>query len=243
MRILATDFFDINPELSVQVTASRLRLVSDYKEMANTKLTSSYCTTHVKKPLRIKGNDIITVTIQVHEGLYENLYFAFIIVVSGDYPFQPPRIISDYRSPHPNIDFDTGEVWLKVLAPKEWTPKYGLDYIIFALELILLEPDLEYIAPKLFNSQISELFLEHKPYNSSYDFQQQLQTILNDYKIPDGMRSPTNTAMCIESEGDADDLSTYLMANLEEFELSGAKRDRPSDDLLLIADFKRIKLN
>jgi len=44
------------------------------------------------------------------------------IIIPKEYPFNPPRILSLTKVLHPNIHFETGEVYISMLKKTEWIP-------------------------------------------------------------------------------------------------------------------------
>lgn len=66
------------------------------------------------------------------------------IIISKEYPFVAPKIFSLTKVVHPNIHMKTGEVAIAMLRETEWIPVLNLNFILFALELVIIQPNIEY---------------------------------------------------------------------------------------------------
>lgn len=67
------------------------------------------------------------------------------------YPFAPPKVFVKNCVLHPNVDVTTGELYLEILSFREWKPVFTINSIIFAIESVLYEPNLEYYPNTEFN--------------------------------------------------------------------------------------------
>jgi ubiquitin-conjugating enzyme E2 M len=95
-------------------------------------------------------NDKLTVEIVVKplDGLWRGGTFKFRLIFPSDYPHNPPvcRYLGPTRLWHPNIEGDAdraeGGVCLNILRD-EWRPVRGIRDIVFGLEMMFFEPNIE----------------------------------------------------------------------------------------------------
>jgi ubiquitin-conjugating enzyme E2 M len=78
-------------------------------------------------------------TVLPEEGLYKGASFEFEFRIPRKYPFTAPQVRCTTRVLNPRIDI-RGDVWLPMLR-KEWKPIFGINQILFGLQLLFLEPD------------------------------------------------------------------------------------------------------
>eukprot|EP01017_Pseudomicrothorax_dubius_P010288 TRINITY_DN13657_c0_g1_i1.p1 TRINITY_DN13657_c0_g1~~TRINITY_DN13657_c0_g1_i1.p1 ORF type:complete len:206 (+),score=25.80 TRINITY_DN13657_c0_g1_i1:64-681(+) len=129
------------------VAAWRLRLQSDYRELVQDENTSSaFCVTRLENPVHLRDSERIFVNVEVCEGDFRGQCFSFMITVGERYPYEPVSIhCTDFTAFHPNIERSTRAVYLNLLSRREWTPTTGLLFILYNLELTLIEPDGNYL--------------------------------------------------------------------------------------------------
>jgi len=92
------------------------------------------------------------------EGFHKDIPFRVKIIASDDYPFAPPKVMSTTRVLHPNIHIETGEVFISMLQKTEWIPVLNLNLILFALELILIQPNMDYIPDCFKNQELLQVY-------------------------------------------------------------------------------------
>lgn len=101
--------------------------------------SSSLVVTQEQNESSGRGGFVLNVCI--HEGPYHGGHFIFYLDIPDTYPFVPVNVWAINRPIwHPNIDVQTGRVSL----PMEWTPVLTLTVVALAIQLMLLEPQLEH---------------------------------------------------------------------------------------------------
>jgi len=148
----------------------------DYKELFNEKIrmSSNKCFTRIEQPYYCDGNYIITCEITSKEGFYKNITFRMNVIVPKGYPFNAPKIVTLTKVLHPNIHFETGEVYISMLKETEWIPVLNLNFILFALELVLIQPNIEYIPDCLQNYELVNIYQ-----NDLYQYESLVQESYN----------------------------------------------------------------
>jgi len=63
---------------------------------------------------------------------------------------------------HPNIDFFTHELFIELLTAKEWKSSFTLNSIIFAIELLLIEPNIRYVPQNSINLEMVHEYVNDK---------------------------------------------------------------------------------
>jgi ubiquitin-conjugating enzyme E2 M len=129
---------DKGPANQAQTAAIRVD-----RDLANLDgITAKVAVPDPKNPLEI------FVTVQPLDGIWIGGTFNFRINVPDDYPHNPPK--ATYLGPtrlwHPNIEGDADKtewgVCLNILR-KDWRPVLGVRDIVFGLEMMFFEPNLE----------------------------------------------------------------------------------------------------
>eukprot|EP01012_Entosiphon_sulcatum_P066100 TRINITY_DN95174_c0_g1_i1.p1 TRINITY_DN95174_c0_g1~~TRINITY_DN95174_c0_g1_i1.p1 ORF type:complete len:196 (-),score=46.04 TRINITY_DN95174_c0_g1_i1:244-786(-) len=137
-----------------------MTLKQDKEAKAAGKKTDSAATQRVRKDLedlerapdnRIRGTNSclripdeedllhLEVTVTPVEGFYKGASFDFQLIISPNYPHEPPKAVCKTKLWHPNIDTD-GAVCLNILRA-DYRPVLTLKHIIFGLELLFIEPN------------------------------------------------------------------------------------------------------
>ena len=133
---------------SALAAASRLRLQRDITELDVSDRVS------VQFP---DANDLtrFVVAIRPSEGHYRGGWFRFAFEVPPTYPHAPPRVRCLTRVFHPNID-EQGNVCLNILR-EEWKPVLSLNSILYGLQHLFLEPNVE----DGLNREAAQLLVSH----------------------------------------------------------------------------------
>jgi ubiquitin-protein ligase len=82
--------------------------------------------------------------IKPQDGFWANGCFEFLFHVPVEYPFAPPSVRCVTPVFHPNIDSNTGDIALALLY-HNWKPVLSINTVVFALQLLFVEPDLDSI--------------------------------------------------------------------------------------------------
>ena len=117
---------------------SALRLAKDLSELSASKFTAQ-ASTRITFPDGRHNLRRFFVLVTPHSGLYANASFRFLISIPAQYPFQPPKVQCLTPVLHPNIDWRKGRVYLHLLQ-EEWKPVLSVNAVLFALQLLFLEP-------------------------------------------------------------------------------------------------------
>lgn len=117
---------------------SALRLAKDLSELSASKFTAQ-ASTRITFPDGRHNLRRFFVLVTPHSGLYANASFRFLISIPQQYPFQPPRVQCLTPVLHPNVNWRTGRVYLHLLQ-EEWKPVLSVNAVLFALQLLFLEP-------------------------------------------------------------------------------------------------------
>lgn len=144
------------PSLSM----SELRVQKDIAELVEQRTPSLFCRLFISPLLRDRPGPRVVVNISVKEDLdhlYSGALFECVIVFSEKYPFLPPTIMVLNRVYHPNVDIDTGELFLDLLSRDNWKPVITLSSIIFALQLTLLQPNFDLLPCNPINYEMAEI--------------------------------------------------------------------------------------
>ncbi|CAF1186860.1 unnamed protein product [Rotaria sp. Silwood1] len=112
---------------------SRLRIMKDFSELATLPSTCE-----VTQP-DISDFSHFTVTISPDDGFYKGGRFIFSILISPDYPYEPPKIKCTQTIYHPNIN-PNGNVCLNILR-EDWKPMLTLVTVVLGLVFLFLEPN------------------------------------------------------------------------------------------------------
>ncbi|KAG5187071.1 ubiquitin-conjugating enzyme/RWD-like protein, partial [Tribonema minus] len=126
-----------------RATLAAMRVRKDLEEITDTKSSAGIATTTVD----YCTPDLLTLHITLHmeTGIYMGASFTFVIEVPANYPFTAPRVTSTGRIWHPSVHLTTGCVRLPILEA-DWRPVLTIHTVVFALQLMLLEPSHEYPA-------------------------------------------------------------------------------------------------
>jgi len=79
------------------------------------------------------------VTLSPKDGLYKGAEFKFAITIPTNYPYEPPKVVNNTLTFHPNLDMD-GHVCLNILR-EDWRPVLNLACVLFGLMTLFLEPN------------------------------------------------------------------------------------------------------
>lgn len=136
------------------------RLSIDYQELFSEKprYSSDKCLLRIEPPQIFNGDYVFNCEIVSKEGFYKDILFQILIIVPKDYPFVPPKIFSLTKVFHPNIHIETGEIYLNLLKKTEWNPVLNLNCILFALELLIIQPDISYTPDCSQNQELLEIY-------------------------------------------------------------------------------------
>jgi ubiquitin-protein ligase len=133
-----------HPLLAVSIQ----RVVKDIEELVLNRRTSSFTEFKVFSVYREGPNLVIPATFKVifKDSRYFNAFFEGLIKCSPGFPFKPPEMFIKNRVLHPNIDINTGRVYIKLLDSLSWKSGYSINEIFLAFEEILICPDFEFSA-------------------------------------------------------------------------------------------------
>ncbi|GAB9465785.1 hypothetical protein Gpo141_00003178 [Globisporangium polare] len=157
-----------------------LRVRKDVNELAKAKFTCSQAKTRVDFP---DGADnmlrlIFTISIADVAGPYANGDFTFFVEIPKTYPFHAPSVTCLTRVWHPNIDVTNGKVMMPILG-KDWRPVLSINTVLLGLQLIFLEPGIEYVLnpvaaeklhanPALFKKEAQQMLCGGKYYGLEF---------------------------------------------------------------------------
>jgi len=79
------------------------------------------------------------VNISPRDGLYKGAEFKFSVTIPTNYPYEPPKVVNNTITFHPNLDLD-GHVCLNILRD-DWRPVLNLSCVMFGLMTLFLEPN------------------------------------------------------------------------------------------------------
>ncbi|KAG4304427.1 hypothetical protein PORY_002137 [Pneumocystis oryctolagi] len=121
-------------EKKSKVSAAQIRIQKDITELALPE------TMKIKFP---NPDDLLNfyLTIYPDEGFYKGGSFSFKFNINMNYPHDPPKVKCIQKIYHPNIDLD-GNVCLNILR-EEWRPVLNLNAIVFGLQYLFLNPNVE----------------------------------------------------------------------------------------------------
>jgi ubiquitin-protein ligase len=88
-------------------------------------------------PLRVR------VTVIPECGPYRHGRFNFLISIPPRYPFMSPSVLCETPIWHPNVCMKSWRLH-SALLQRDWMPVLSLDTVIHSIQLLLLEPDLDY---------------------------------------------------------------------------------------------------
>ncbi|KAG9399405.1 NEDD8-conjugating enzyme ube2f [Aphanomyces cochlioides] len=122
-----------------------LRVRKDVNELSKGKFTCSHATTRIEFPDGIDNLLCILIVISITDpgSPYTNGDFRFRFDIPRTYPFHAPLVFSLDRIWHPNIDINTGHVMFSILG-KDWRPVLSINTILLGLQLIFIEPCIEF---------------------------------------------------------------------------------------------------
>lgn len=134
-----------------QLRQTELRLRNDLHEYKYKKLTIGEFITEVSDIIKDEYNMSFKINVSITKK--SNTKFSFIILFGKDYPFKPPKIVYDNKYTFPCVD-SFGFLSLKFLQEDQWSPCLSLKVIIYALELLIYDPnDRDYNSIQLIDSE------------------------------------------------------------------------------------------
>ncbi|CAM9194204.1 unnamed protein product [Ectocarpus sp. 13 AM-2016] len=116
-----------------------LRVKKDIAELSQHRLNATHASTSIDFPDGTRNLLKLKVGVTMTAGLFEGATFYFILTIPPSYPFHAPTVVCTSRAWHPNIDLHTGLVSLPILT-KDWRPVLSINTIVFALQLMFIEP-------------------------------------------------------------------------------------------------------
>jgi len=84
-------------------------------------------------------------TISPTEGYYAGGTYSFNIHIPKGYPFEAPQIRACHPIFHPNINLESLQIGLSILSKQSWKAVLSLNDILFALQLIFIQPCIDQI--------------------------------------------------------------------------------------------------
>jgi ubiquitin-conjugating enzyme E2 M len=132
-----------NVEGASKVPAGQLAATRVDRDLANLSGTSGKVT-----PITPGNLLALEVVIKPCDGIWRGGEFKFRLNIPDSYPHAPPKCV--YLGPtrmwHPNIEGDVGKtewgVCLNILKA-DWTPVLSVRDVVFGLEMMFFEPNLE----------------------------------------------------------------------------------------------------
>ncbi|CAI5721674.1 unnamed protein product [Hyaloperonospora brassicae] len=123
-----------------------LRVRKDVNELSKAKFTCSQAKTRVDFPDGANNmlQLIFSMSIADVSGPFANGDFTFFVEIPRTYPFHAPSVTCLTRVWHPNIDAATGKVMMPILG-KDWCPVLSINTVLLGLQLIFLEPGVDYV--------------------------------------------------------------------------------------------------
>lgn len=147
---------------SISASMTELRVLKDLRELAEYRPVSRHCCVYVSMSQREGRGLGVPVAFVVRPEVahvYAGAVFLTFILFPDNYPFVPPVILVQNRVYHPNVDIDTGELTMDLLAAENWKPVFTLSTVIFAIELTILEPNFNCVPRNAINE---EMVIIHK---------------------------------------------------------------------------------
>ena len=95
-----------------------------------------------------KNLQVLHVTVKPPDGVWKTGVFKFKLIFPDQYPHEPPKAyyLGPTRLWHPNIEGDEDKtewgVCLNILR-KDWRPVLGVRDIVFGLEMMFFEPNVD----------------------------------------------------------------------------------------------------
>ncbi|ETV78731.1 hypothetical protein H257_07575 [Aphanomyces astaci] len=122
-----------------------LRVRKDVNELAKGKFVCAHATTQIEFPDGVDNLLRILISISVGDidSPYANGDFQFQFDIPRTYPFHAPLVYSLNKVWHPNIDIHSGQVMFSILG-KDWRPVLSINTILLGLQLIFLEPSIDF---------------------------------------------------------------------------------------------------
>lgn len=148
------------PEGVGYVSTAMLRVQKDMNEMAYSRFSANASVRITFPEGHIANICRFQCVISPAEGLYQGAHFKFQFEIPERYPFEPPTVHCLSKVAHPCISVLSGTVHLAILR-QHWKPVLSINAIVFALQVMLLEPD--------FSSPCPESFLHRLPAQSEED--------------------------------------------------------------------------
>lgn len=157
-------------------SVAQQRLNRDLECLKFQRKTSNFTSFKVSFPYRDGLYLILPVSFCIihQDSIYKSAVFQTVIKVSPGYPYKSPTMIVKNQVYHLNIDIDSGEVYLKILKVSTWQPDFTINNIISAFELILINPDLDFLPLNPINHEIREVLLSNPE-----EFQYNVKKTLN----------------------------------------------------------------
>ncbi|CEG44934.1 protein [Plasmopara halstedii] len=147
-----------------------MRVRKDVNELAKAKFTCSQAKTRVEFPDGANNmlQLIFTISIIDLTSPFANGDFNFLVDIPKTYPFHAPSVRCLTRVWHPNIDIATGKVMMSILG-RDWRPVLSINTVLLGLQLIFLEPAIDYALNSTAADQL---------HRSPEDFKKEVQQIL-----------------------------------------------------------------
>ena len=135
------------PPSKMRLSQGELRLQKDLDELSFSRLSVGTTGVRIHFPNHYvdgkKSNFVCSISPQ--EGFYRGGTFDFQFCVSSSYPFSPPDVTCTTQVFHPNINLNNGEINLPLLT-KDWKPIWSINTVVYGLQLLFVEPNLDNVA-------------------------------------------------------------------------------------------------
>ena len=139
--------------MNKQLRQTELRLQNDIHEYKYKKLTMSEFITEVSDIIKDEYSQTFKIIVTISKK-YFLTKFNFCILFNNDYPFKPPKIILMNEEKHRFPCDQFGFLEMKFLSDDQWSPCLSLKVIIYALELLIYDPnDTDYSSIQLLDNE------------------------------------------------------------------------------------------
>lgn len=143
------------------LSISYQRVLKDLQDMALNRRTTGISEFKVSWVSREGLKLVVPVSFRVicKSSTYFNAFFECFFRIYPGFPFKAPELIVKNQVFHPNVNFETGIVRIKILEPGIWTQDMSLNDVILAFEETFVLPDFEVVPDHQVNVEMKDLYL------------------------------------------------------------------------------------
>jgi len=138
------------------------RLKRDYAEMTNNPCPNPHIQTFLSPPTLEHFTFCLPVSLAPLIGPFRTQVFHCVVCIPAGYPFHPPWVQARNSVAHPNVDISTGLVDLNIVRPETWHKAVTLHNVLFALQQVLISPEIPLYAP-IPPSPVPSVSLKRRP--------------------------------------------------------------------------------